>query len=1456
MEDFNWIYSKVKPVNILLRNFSFFHQTTGEKTDPKYILDREPNQQLYNWLKYNEADSASYLITGHRGAGKSSLVNYTIKQLIDENATFRRKNKKQYIKISISLGQEFLEEIEILRILARNLQEEFKAHTPLRISILKIFVSTSAFISKLIVIISLFIFAFLKGIDEILKHCNWHSHFCDILKHCDWLSHFCDTLKDTPCLLLIPISFFVSWFATKKLYNLTKFQKVYRQIQTLCIRLNTTITDEEESSLKIKLEQWMTNIGISNRRKKVSPPASIQEIEFELIKIINEFQKKNQQLIIVFDELDKVDTNLRDMVNKKDSINPEFEKLSTRPEQHVSSRVRTQQVLKIVANMKYFLSTAKAYFIFIAGREVFEAFQADMCDRDFSISSIFNGVLNIESFLNGKSGIFNNSVIKTEEFVCRQLLPPNFQKEVEESGIYNPKMIYSLKNYYIFRNTEIINLSDEEEKKKQKERIYQEIQFLYHFVNYLAFISNGSPKKITLFFEKYVRSQDYLENVEKIEFPQHEKQTGKDPKNTFYLSWGFRKIQKVNFIHYLTYPMIQGLLNRNSHSGDKLLISSSFLLTYILKLHNNGFSWRNLEQTPELQELNKTPEMRDYLSTFINFMNHNLVLTIPCGLYHYKFPMRIIEEISYHSRLSGEMSTLFNFSSTDLQGIKNQYIQLLEQNTTSDNKSGNSQYTVASILHSLGDLYLLEENYSAAIRSYEQCLEIILPIFENYQHTAMIQAENYLVFTNRTMLKLGLAHEKRGTSNSAFILYDELIGLLKQMCTKEKYRSFFYDIRTIHLSILAKLFILEKIDTNGITPAHLQEAIKDFQTIINSTTKKLNGKNIESKVIETDFYRKLGDILYYKNQEYQLNNKTTDALSCYLKSVEVLWNNNGIYSSSKLNETITNITRNVSILKNDLRNGRENDRKKNLNNGQKTSNTNDEKESIFLRDNEIYHLALSLESIGNVCLSTKTETETKKNFKTFCKDFSKVITSPNKESEQNNITTPNITNNFERAIICYWDAAHLYSLSCERGSSIKCYKNIVYTLLIYTRNQIKKSEIEEIKEIKEKNSDELLQLMENLINHFLIHLHRQKEHIHLPEINYIQWLHSSEMYQPIPYESLSVTPEAEEILFLYYTTKLELWNNGLLKDDNQVQDLVRFYRSPTMTGKNAYQTMFSSTLLLKLKARFNLILLNKLLGITKGTEEDFEQINFEKIRKFIKPEIPESEITESEILKQFFNCKTLYSGVEEDRMNLLDTLIKDSIYCLARIQEQIIPIQNSMVFNNSFKADVFYNQFKMAVMYQYLYCYYKYTEKRKEEIETFLKLVNGAKNANTNCLKELPSNNKRGKKLYHMIRDATHYNNQNCTNILFLGESCIHYYTKARQTHTQGKTYQEIIKNLYFLEDDLNNDCSPFHMAIERFELTTGYIKDREDKLKRILSEAPVYNGQTYFTSNLDFDKA
>lgn len=72
-------------INILLENFHFFHRPTtsamDEKVDPKYIGKSNPMHQLYNWIKYNEANSGSYLVTGYRGAGKSSLVGKLMKDL-------------------------------------------------------------------------------------------------------------------------------------------------------------------------------------------------------------------------------------------------------------------------------------------------------------------------------------------------------------------------------------------------------------------------------------------------------------------------------------------------------------------------------------------------------------------------------------------------------------------------------------------------------------------------------------------------------------------------------------------------------------------------------------------------------------------------------------------------------------------------------------------------------------------------------------------------------------------------------------------------------------------------------------------------------------------------------------------------------------------------------------------------------------------------------------------------------------------------------------------------------------------------------------------------------------------------------------------------------------------------------------------------------------------------------
>ena len=111
---FEWIHTDNERISFRLRNFTFFHRSsTEEAIDPKYRPESNPLHQLSNWLKENQSDSGTYLITGYRGAGKSSFVNYTINELNKKDP-----GNTQYIPISISLGQENMQEIEILRILA------------------------------------------------------------------------------------------------------------------------------------------------------------------------------------------------------------------------------------------------------------------------------------------------------------------------------------------------------------------------------------------------------------------------------------------------------------------------------------------------------------------------------------------------------------------------------------------------------------------------------------------------------------------------------------------------------------------------------------------------------------------------------------------------------------------------------------------------------------------------------------------------------------------------------------------------------------------------------------------------------------------------------------------------------------------------------------------------------------------------------------------------------------------------------------------------------------------------------------------------------------------------------------------------------------------------------------------------------------------------------------------
>lgn len=225
--------------------------------------------------------------------------------------------------------------------------------------------------------------------------------------------------------------------------------------------------------------------------------ASVREIEHELISI---FEKINQiggipfifpkiRFIFVLDELDKADVkefNTDKNENENNSIIPPSDTKDTLGG-IFSPRKRKENLIHTLAGMKYFLSTVKAKFIFVAGQELYDAYLADLSDRQFSLSSIFNEVISVDSFL--KSYSSDTSIITmTERLLCKQLMTVD---QRSKDGCIYPK--YETLQHY---HTLLIKCKKSPEKHPcWKLEIEQRILFLYHFMYYLMHTSNGSPKK-------------------------------------------------------------------------------------------------------------------------------------------------------------------------------------------------------------------------------------------------------------------------------------------------------------------------------------------------------------------------------------------------------------------------------------------------------------------------------------------------------------------------------------------------------------------------------------------------------------------------------------------------------------------------------------------------------------------------------------------------------------------------------------------------------------------------------------------------------------------------------------------------------------------------------------------------------------------------------------------------
>lgn len=1337
--------------------------------------------------------------------------------------------------------------------------------------------------------------------------------------------------------LLFPIVYFLWSVAVRFLIRLFEYfgrplqrpAQLKKELQDLCNRIDASVK-EDNDPYDFKLSAF--SLIMKHKSSRHYQPASVREIEQSLTDIIEKIQDSiilRCRLIVILDEMDKLSKT--QMQNETFSADfPEFTSNENGVSDEITQNEKRHRILSLLGQLKYFISTAKAKFIFIAGHELYDAYLADVSDREYSISSIFNGVINVDSFFTCNSRTKDITKL-TEAYVCKHLIGT---KEIESVGWESDAEEYNLGKYWQLINQNNPGASKEELRERMK--IFT---FLRQFVTYLTFVSNGAPKKLTAHFEKYIISKEVFNKQNFLgEEPNGAKKCGISEKmvlnepakvqtedaSEYYLAFGYYDQQKIGFIHYMAYPIFENIISPSSEYGDKLLIASSFLIAHIYKHHTSGFSWRNLEYLPELIDSNRTPELREYINSIIGYLAKIHLTAITSGIYTYKFPMRLVEEISIFTKKSEELSAIFNFSLDYSLAVKKYYYRLLDFYRT---RQSGSEVVKASLHHNLGDIHLSNDEYTEAIVQFRLTADSIETQIRKLKNDPRENISSLIVRYTRVMLKLGLAYEKRNTIDSAYLVYSNLMTKLiahreidernlhleykiakeqgdnnywqgkrvllfrpEQTCNIDEFcrkcypapysenedkdvkywiygdeltdnlcdflsstkeaiitkLSVYEDLRVAFLPILAKLFALEKHNICGITRDNVKVAEAEFQYLFLITNSK------DKYLLRVDFYRKLGDILYYKNR-YFYENERDSAMAlfacwgydlksaifdcCYrakmckadIESIMELFHNPLKY------DKIVNWDEFRRLLV--ARAGR----------SQKTivRKIMDEiPEGMKLRIASILECGCRRKNVKNTpcfaCRYYNRSLEILKD-KLFYRDGSDSCSDGTSKVFQ---FLEAIESEDERRIICRYNELTQVALTLEsmgdtllscssktdristefmtslflsdierlmkaRGSIGHLEKSILYywTAMKYHGKASNNKEsvqclLKILKVLHAYTSGQnriggfssILNPMKDVVMEAIRGLYSTRDFYNIEETKKLNDIFAL----PVNLGLTSVMPEVEELLMAYY--EIVMHQLRIINRNKYRQLLNAFYQSPSMSYLRNDSLIYNRVISLLFKAKMNERVM---------LEMGYDLIAPPMRKKDAMPNplhspsgqdafwdvLFEEENADRRQVEKLHKMIGECLGEKKPIRDAVEFLIADSIFCLANITDYILPTLRTTLFTNSFCYSV----------YVRLYYWVKWKEAYIDSCETH---------------KEDAS------RLEKAIGQLVEAHNMEMLKPTFLREMANKHCVSAKEMHSEGDEYQDFIKGFYLLDDDLQNNTCQFYFALERYKINSEKLNE------------------------------
>lgn len=1455
--------SKMHDITIPLMGFKNFHHAGNSefKEDFEDFIGRESIlDKLKAWIedkdeRRNKKYSGAYLITGFRGMGKSAFVHKAINDLKEKSNNkwlndFSRLFRCHYVPISINVGNDLLTNKELLYIICKLLSSSFEEKTRwgqnfrIRLNIL---------VPQVLLFILAIYFLFFNKSTSIDSF-DASKGIWDNIK--GWLLNSRIIIGTGLLFLsfLLRYVYYFFWKLTDWAIFITTWQ-IKRVFRKLNERIDSEMTETTENGLNANVESQKNTIGYSLKKSKtnvypIAQTSEIQDLLVSQLRLIKRLRFTKFRFIFIIDELDKVTP-----VDAENQIIPEYENTYA-ANGNSTYQSRQKALAELLANMKYFISGSEAKFIFITGYDMYEATLADISNREFNIHSIFNGYINVSSFLR-KTGKSKGADSMIEEYFCHLLLNHSDNQDFlcEDLGDYAGYFRETWKYYY-------------NETSQLEVLLERRINFLRHFLTYLFYMSNGSPKKLAMYLEKYVRSQDRVSELlmtkhRDIEQGHTDITLGLDEfwdDCEWFLYFDERNIQKIEFIHYLIYPMLKNLIAKSSIYNDKLLVSTSFMISNLYKFHKSGFSWRNLEYMPELLEINKMPELRDFIGGIMQFLNQTHVDEAAINLYKFKFPQRLSEEITFFSKTSEEVSYLFNFSHDELLSIKKLYYQQIEHYKNSNNESP----ALASIHHMLGDIYMLEENYEQAIFEFNEAL-CAVSRQENKNPNNRIDSSN-LLFRIRVNLKLGLAYEKRKTFDTAYVTYENLVLMILKVAKKASLingieskhtldsfiayhnnsSSFFSNIRLVYLGMLAKVAVLEKMDMGGITELDLFKLQKEFNLIWEKN------KNEIRSVSVTDFYTKLGIILFYKNG-YN-NNEFKDKVTSFRKNLELeefleqkfkecrkflkgqINNNNRVNAPCMACQCF-----NVSI-KNCMEDL-----------GAPLESYQNKSRSLYfvvhLFDDSLNHdivekgnvfmmtMANALVGMGNTLLGCikNLDADITRFFSCLRSAFENGFANPcipkTKLIRQLNM------NHYAKSILYYLAAAKSFELLTDYKSAYNIYIQVLEAIRVYYMASSKMDIM-----IDDNTIDFCEKVAERAIECTFLHY----DSINCAEIDTLKHEMGKKYISHINLHSLSCYPEIEVVIEKYYHLCF------LGQNENRKNKALKLVMNSRQLGCNKLlATITQSIQNLYFKVVVNEEILHRIM---RDLYYSLNNNNYSVIDTLVSihdylVEFPINDLLQTTEWYEFNHI----TAEQENRLYLLDYLIVDSLYCLNKITELITPLYSSTLYNNTFIGEVYeksYNWSHILVCLRELFDFSEVrTEKVNKWIDAFkqrysphrlskhyddihIKLMNCRKILLYSDYWQYSKNNGKSRidGLYDKISPES-----NCYQTgSFLMGNAIDYFNRAIEMHSSGKTYKEMLLTLFFLEDDLCNDSNYMNIAVERFLLNHNYVQKKLNKLQKL----------------------